>query len=104
MLNIWIGTGRVVRDATLAKTKTDKSICVFSIAVKRDRGEETDFVDVVTWDRLAEFCAKQLRKGKLATVIGALQARDYEDRDGNKRRAWEINAQKVQITDFEDDE
>ena len=108
MVNIWIGTGRVTKDATLAKTTSGKSVCKFTIACQRDNKDadgnrKTDFIEVVTWNALAEFCARQLRKGKIATIVGCLQMRDYEDKDGNKRRAWEIIAQKVNITEWEDD-
>lgn len=104
MLNFSIIQGRAVKDAALKKTATDKSVCTFTLAVKRDVGDATDFVDVVAWGQLAEFCAAQIRKGKVATAAGTLQSHSYEDKDGKQRKAWEIVAQRCYITEWENRE
>lgn len=100
MMNIWIGTGRVVRAPALAKTQSGKEICNFSIAVPKNK-DSADFFDVVAWGQLAVNLAPHLRKGKRVTIIGELHNRDWVDKDGHKRRNNEITAQKIDILDYD---
>ena len=100
MMNIWIGTGRVVRDTALAKTQSGKEICNFSIAVQRNK-ETADFFDVVAWGQLAINLAPYLRKGKRVAIIGELHNRDWTDKDGKKHRSNEIVANKIDILDYD---
>lgn len=94
MLNKIIVQGRMVRDPELRRTPAGNAVANFTLAVERDRevdGERpTDFIDCVSWAGGAEFVSKYFRKGMMAIVSGRLQSRDWEDKDGNKRKAWEI--------------
>ncbi len=69
------------------------------MAVNRFGGkqEETDFIDIVVWNKQAENCAQYLSKGRLAAVDGRLQIRSYEAKDGTKRRVAEVVAFSVQF-------
>lgn len=92
--------GRLVRDPELRHTSSNIPVASFTLAVDRDRknesGEkETDFIDIVVWRNTAEFVSKYFSKGKLAIVSGRLQMRDWTDKDGNKRRNAEIQADNV---------
>lgn len=93
--------GNLTRDPELRTTQSGLSVCNFTLAVnrraKKDGQQETDFIDVVAWRVLADNCAKYLAKGKKAAVIGAIQTSSYEDRDGNKRKKWEILADEVEF-------
>jgi single-strand DNA-binding protein len=60
-----------------------------------ERREETDWFDVVTWDKLAELCSQFLQKGRQAYVEGRLQTRSWEGQDGQKRYKTEVVAQTV---------
>lgn len=100
MLNRIDLMGRLTRDPELRHTGSGIPVAGFTIAVDRDRknesGEkETDFVDVVVWRNTAEFVSKYFSKGKLAVVSGRLQIRSWEDKDGNKRRTAEVVADNV---------
>jgi single-strand DNA-binding protein len=67
---------------------------------KNSEGErEADFINIVTWRKLAENCANYLQKGSLAAVTGRLQIRSYEDSEGIKRKAAEIVADNVRFLD-----
>jgi len=67
---------------------------------KNQAGEkETDFIPIVTWNKLAENCANHLGKGRLVAVEGRLQIRSYEAQDGQKRRVAEVVAGNVQFLD-----
>jgi single-strand DNA-binding protein len=94
MLNKIVVQGRLVRDPEMRKTQAGNSVANFTLAVDRDRevnGERlTDFIDVVAWAGGAEFVSKYFRKGQMAVVSGRLQSRDWEDKDGNARKSWEI--------------
>ena len=62
------------------------------------RGSQADFLDVVAWDRTAEFVCRYFQKGSLIAIDGRLQSRSYQDKNGNNRQAVEIVAQNVNFT------
>lgn len=100
MLNRIDIMGRLVRDPELRQTGSGIPVATFTLAVDRDRknesGEkETDFIDVVVWRHTAEFVSKYFTKGMLAVASGRLQIRSWEDKDGNKRRTAEVVADSV---------
>jgi single-strand DNA-binding protein len=104
MLNKIFIMGRLTRDPELRRTQSGTPVTSFSLAVDRDfksqSGEkETDFIDVVAWRATAEFVAKYFTKGRMAVVEGRLQIRDWQDRDGNKRRSAEVIADNVYFGD-----
>lgn len=101
-MNKVILIGRLVRDPELRSTASGVPVCNFTLAVDRgfknkDGSSETDFIDVVVWRGGAESAAKYLKKGRQAAVDGSLQIRQYEDKDGNKRRAAEVVANRVEF-------
>ena len=104
MLNKIFIMGRLTRDPELRRTQSGTPVTSFSLAVDRDfksqSGEkETDFIDVVAWRATAEFVAKYFTKGRMAVVEGRLQIRDWQDKDGNKRRSAEVVADNVYFGD-----
>jgi single-strand DNA-binding protein len=105
MLNRIIIMGRLTRDPELRHTQSGVAVASFSLAVDRDfknkeSGEKaTDFIDVVVWRSTAEFVSKYFTKGRMAVVEGRLQIRDWNDKDGNKRRSAEIVADNVYFGD-----
>ena len=104
MLNKIFIMGRLTRDPELRRTQSGTPVTSFSLAVDRDfksqSGEkETDFIDVVAWRQTAEFVARYFTKGRMAVVEGRLQIRDWQDRDGNKRRSAEVIADNVYFGD-----
>lgn len=89
--------GRLVADPELKTTNTGLSVTSFTVAVDRSfvkSGEErqTDFINVVAWRQNAEFVTRFFRKGSMIAVQGSIQTRNYNDKDGNKRTAFEIVA------------
>ena len=81
----------------------------FTLAVDRDFGskesgeKETDFIDIVAWRNTAEFVSKYFTKGRMAVVSGLLQIRNWNDKDGNKRRSAEVVADNVYFGDSKRD-
>lgn len=100
MLNHITIMGRLVRDPELRYTQSGIAVASFTLAVDRDfksdSGErQTDFIDCVAWRQTGEFVSKYFAKGSLAVVSGRLQIRDWQDKEGNKRRNSEIVADNV---------
>ena len=103
-MNRVVLVGRLVADPQLRYTPGGVPVANFRIAVDRpfpnQQGErETDFIDIVTWRKLAEICANNLGKGRLVAVDGRLQIRYYEGQDGGRRQAAEVVADNVQFLD-----
>lgn len=90
-LNIITVMGRITKDVELRRTANGTPVASFTVAVDRDFDKgNTDFIECVAWKKTAEFASKYFRKGSLAVVTGQLQMRDWEDKNGNKRRNAEI--------------
>ena len=96
--------GRLTRDPELRYTPNGKAVTNFTVAVDRtftnaDGTRETDFIDVVAWNKLGEIVSGNLQKGRLVGVEGRLQIRSWEAQDGSKRKSAEIVANSVQFLD-----
>ena len=98
--------GRLTRDVDIRYTQTNNAmVAQFSIAIDRpfaakdNEERQTDFINIVAWRQQAEFVAKYFTKGRMAVVEGRLQIRDWQDRDGNKRRSAEVIADNVYFGD-----
>ncbi len=90
--------GNLTQDVDLRATSSGKAVATFTLAVaRRFKKDETDFLNIVVWGELANNCAKYLKKGKQASVIGEIQNRSYDDKNGNKRYITEIVADEVQF-------
>lgn len=108
MLNKVFIMGRLTRDPELRRTNSGTAVTSFTLAVDRDfknadGTKETDFIDCVAWRSTAEFAAKYFTKGRMAIVEGKLQIRDWQDKDGNKRRNAEVIADNVYFGDSRSD-
>ena len=110
MLNHIVLMGRLTRDPELRRTGSGIPVTTFTLAGDRDFGgnretgeKETDFIDIVTWRNTAEFVAKYFAKGRMAVVSGRLQIRNWNDKDGNKRRSAEVVADNVYFGDSKRD-
>ena len=104
MLNRIILIGRLTQDPELRYTQSGTAVASFGLAVDRSRpnqaGErETDFINIVVWQKLGELCAQYLRKGRLAAVEGRLQIRQYDNREGQKVKVAEVVADNVRFLD-----
>ena len=101
MLNHITVMGRLTRDPELRSTQSGVSVASFTVACDRDFGgrdggeKQTDFIDCVAWRSTGEFVSKFFHKGSMIVVSGRLQSRKWQDREGNNRTNWEINADNV---------
>lgn len=95
MINNVVLMGRLVATPELRSTGTGVSVASFTIAVERafaKAGEQrqADFIDCVAWRQTAEFITRYFQKGSMIAVTGNIQTRNYEDKNGNKRKAVEV--------------
>lgn len=100
MLNHITIMGRLTSSPEFRRTGNGIAVTAFTLAVDRDYVEkgaerQTDFIDCVAWRSTAEFVDKYFDRGQMAVVSGRLQIRDWEDKDGNKRRKAEVVADNV---------
>ena len=92
--------GRLGKDPELRKTQQGTSVASFSLAVDRNgKDAGTDWLDIVAWSGTAEFASKYLRAGRQVVVVGRLQTRKWEDKNGGKRTAVEVVADKIHFAD-----
>lgn len=108
MMNVAAIMGRLVADPELRHTPNDIAVTTFTLAVDRSYSRagaerQTDFIDVVAWRQTAEFVCKYFSKGRMMAVSGSIQTRNYEDKQGNKRKAFEIVASDISFVDSKKD-
>ena len=96
-MNFVLLMGRFVADPELKKTTSGKSVCAFTLAVDKGKDRGADFIDTVAWEKTAEFICKYFKKGSPIVIEGAVQTRTYEDKNGQKRKAVEINAKNAEF-------
>ena len=101
-MNKVILVGNLTRDPELTETPSGVAVCRFAIAVSRDYAaadgtRETDFFNITVWRGRAEVCGKYLKKGNKVAIVGSLQNRSYEDKDGVKRNVTDVIANEVEF-------
>ncbi len=101
-MNKAILIGRLTQDPEVRTTGSGTSVCTFRIAVNRrfpnQAGERVaDYFTIVAWRQLGETCGKYLAKGRMVSVIGEIQTRSYDAKDGSKRYITEIVADEVEF-------
>jgi len=96
--------GRLGADPEIRHTADGIAVATFNVAtseVRKDRNgnkqEKTEWHRIVAWRRLAEIAGEYLKKGRLVFVEGKIQSREYEGRDGIKRRTFEIVADNMKM-------
>jgi len=108
-MNKVILMGRLTRDPELRFTSVNNiPVCTFTLAVNRrfvKQGEErqADFIPIVVWNKLAEFCQKYFQKGQQVSIVGRIQTRTWEDSDGKKHYVTEVVAEEAYFADSKKD-
>lgn len=98
MLNKITVQGRIVHTPELRKTSSGTSVLNLDLACNRSRKDAngeypTDFFNAVLWGKSAEVVVECLGKGDLIIVFGRMESRKYQDKQGNNRIAWELQAE-----------
>ena len=98
--------GNLTRDPELRYTPSGAAVCTFSVATNRSytaadgtKKEETEFIRIVSWNKLAELCSQLLAKGRKVYVEGRLQTRSWETPDGQSKQTTEVVIDDMRILD-----
>ena len=93
--------GRLSRDPELRHTTSGMAVCQINVAISRRTGQgkepETDFINVVVWDKQAENVSRYLSKGRQVAVEGRIQTRSYDNNEGKKTYVTEVIATNVEF-------
>ena len=99
MVNKAILMGRLTKDIEMRTTTSGVSVARFTLAIDRkyQNGQEkqTDFINIVCFNRTAEFAKKHFGKGNMMCVVGSIQTRSWDGQDGKKNYATEVVADEV---------
>ena len=83
--------GRLCADPELRRTNDGTAVCSYSLAVKRPMVKDaTDFLECVSWKQSAEYLSQYGHKGDIVAVSGSLQVREWTDKEGKKRKTYEV--------------
>jgi single-strand DNA-binding protein len=104
MVNKVILVGRLGKDPEMRYTAGGVPVTHFSLATDEswkdqngERQKRTEWHNIVVWNKLAETCNQYLSKGKMVYIEGRIQTREWDDKDGNKRRTTEIVASDMRM-------
>ena len=96
--------GRLGADPEMRYTADGTPVATFRIATTESwknkdgsKAEQTEWHRIVAWRKLGEISGEYLKKGKLVYVEGRIQSREYEGRDGVKRKTFEIIATSMKM-------
>lgn len=93
--------GRLTKDADIRSTQSGKVVASFTLAVDRPYTQngkrEVDFIACQIWGKSAEVLGKSVHKGQRILLEGCLQIRQYTDKNGNKRTAAEVVADRFEF-------
>lgn len=108
-MNKVILMGRLTKDPEVRYTQTTNTMVTsFTLAVNRrfvkEGQQQADFINVVAWNKTAEFVSKYFKKGQQVSVIGRIETRNYDDKDGKKVYVTEVIAEEVYFADSKREE
>lgn len=96
--------GNLTRDPELRTTPNGISVCSFTVAVNRRRGNnadagqpEADFFRVTAWRQLGENCQKYLQKGRKVAITGSVSVSTFTGNDGQTRASLDVTADDVEF-------
>ncbi len=93
--------GFVTHDPATKTTKTGKSLCTFALAInhysKSDEPPRVSYIEVETWEKTADFCSRNISKGKRVMVMGSLRQDRWEDDKGKIQSRLKIVGTEVRF-------
>lgn len=97
MINICTLVGRLTKNPELQRTQSGNSVCQFTLAVDRRKPDApTDFIQCVAWNQSAENLCQYMEKGSLIGMVGRIQTRSYENKQGQTVYVTEVVATEIQ--------
>ena len=96
-VNLWVGGGRLTANAEQTTTKKGTSMAKFRLAVNDRRNDDTLFLNVLCFGKMAESLTEHLVKGRLVSVQGKVKVDEYEDKNGNPRNSVCVMADDISL-------
>lgn len=96
--------GRLTKNIEVKYTKNNVMVTNFTLAVNRryikeNEERQADFINIIAWNKLAEFCSKYFQRGQQIVVVGRIQSRTYEDSENKKHYVTEVVAEETYFAD-----
>lgn len=106
-LNHIVVSGRIGNEIELKYTPKGAPVVKFAIAHDRNYKDESDqwqtvtsWIDCVAWNKWAEFCANNLKKGSPVIIEGRLETRNWTDQNNQTRKQYEITVENIQLLEW----
>ena len=97
--------GRLTKDPEIRFTNTNNvKVASFTLAINRKVKGEADFINCIAWKGTADIIDKYIKKGRQIAIVGRIETRNYEDKDGSKRYITEVVAEEVYFADSKKEE
>lgn len=96
-INTWLGCGRLTKNAELSTTQKGTAMAKFRMAVNDRRNDETLYLNVLCFGKMAEALSDHLTKGRLVGVQGKIKIDDYQDKDGNTKNSICVMADEISL-------
>ena len=96
-INTWLGCGRLTKDADFSVTQKGTSMYKFRMAVNDWRNDDTLYLNVLCFGKMAEALKEHLTKGRLVGVQGKIKIDDYQDKEGKDRMSVCVMADEISL-------
>ena len=96
-INSWLGCGRLTKDAEISTTQKGTVMAKFRMAVNDRRNEDTLFLNILCFGKMAEALKDHLKRGRLVGVQGKLKIDDYQDKEGNQKSSICVMADEISL-------
>jgi single-strand DNA-binding protein len=96
-LNCWNGAGRLTKDAELSSTRKGTPMAKFRLAVNDRRNEDTLFINILCFGKMAETLNPLLVRGRMVSITGKLKIEDYVDSENNKKSSICVLADEISL-------
>lgn len=101
-MNLVLLIGRVVKEPEVKLTPQNLAVCSFTLAVEKDfkdasGNKQVDFINCVAWRKTAEIIGKHFHKGMKVSITGALNVRNYDNKEGHKVYVTEVVVDKFEF-------
>jgi len=98
-MNKYIALGNLTRDPKFREVKGDNKVCDFAIAINNKANNSVFYIDIETWNSVAENCNRFLSKGRKVLVEGRLASSSWKTKEGENRIRTYCIAEKVTFLD-----
>jgi single-strand DNA-binding protein len=96
-MNVITIAGGLGRDAELKFLNNGDPICNFSVADSQGRDKPTIWWNCTLYGKRAEALSQYLTKGQSVTVVGTVTEREWQDKEGNKRKSMDVRVSEIAL-------